>query len=223
MEKILPMSYYYRAFQKQKRGYAAAKRSLDIVFSIVFLVALSPLFLILMAIAALDTKSSPVFVQERMGRFNRPFKMLKIRTMSSDAPANVATHKLQGAEGYISRTGRIMRKLSLDELPQLINILKGDMSFVGPRPVVLTETDLLDLRTKNRSCLVRPGLTGWAQVNGRDNVTVAEKARLDAEYVQMLSFRTDARVLVKTVSCVLESKDVREGANPAITAEEKSA
>ena len=184
MEKILPMSYYYRAFQKQKRGYAAAKRSLDIVFSIVFLVALSPLFLILMAIAALDTKSSPVFVQERMGRFNRPFKMLKIRTMSSDAPANVATHKLQG---------------------------------------VLTETDLLDLRTKNRSCLVRPGLTGWAQVNGRDNVTVAEKARLDAEYVQMLSFRTDVRVLVKTVSCVLESKDVREGANPAITAEEKSA
>lgn len=116
-----------------------------------------------------------------------------------------------------------MRKLSLDELPQLINILKGDMSFVGPRPVVLTETDLLDLRTKNRSCLVRPGLTGWAQVNGRDNVTVAEKARLDAEYVQMLSFRTDVRVLVKTVSCVLESKDVREGANPAITAEEKSA
>ena len=217
------MSYYYRAFQKQKRGYAVAKRSLDIVFSIVFLVALSPLFLILMAIAALDTKSSPVFVQERMGRFNRPFKMLKIRTMSSDAPANVATHKLQGAEGYISRTGRIMRKLSLDELPQLINILKGDMSFVGPRPAVLTETDLLDLRTKNRSCLVRPGLTGWAQVNGRDNVTVAEKARLDAGYVRMLSFRTDVRVLVKTVSCVLESKDVREGANPAITAEEKSA
>ena len=223
MEKVLPMSHYYRAFQKQKRGYAAAKRSLDIVFALVLLVALSPLFLILTVVAALDTKSSPVFVQERMGRFNHPFKMLKIRTMSAEAPANVATHKLQDAEGYISRTGRIMRKLSLDELPQLFNILKGDMSFVGPRPVVLTETDLLDLRTQNRSCLVRPGLTGWAQVNGRDNVTVVEKARMDAEYVQMLSFWTDLKVLVKTVTCVLESRDVREGANPAISAEERSA
>ena len=97
------------------------------------------------------------------------------------------------------------------------------MSFVGPRPVVLSETDLLELRTKNRSCLVRPGLTGWAQVNGRDNVTISEKARLDAEYVQRLSFKLDVQVLVKTVTCVLESKDVREGANPSIAAEEKSA
>ena len=223
MQKILLLDRSYTERGRRRMGFLLVKRTFDVLASFCMLLVLLPLGLLVALICALDTKSSPIFSQERMGRGDKPFRIYKFRTMSPRTPADVATHQLVGAENYISRTGRVLRKLSLDELPQLINILKGDMSFVGPRPVVLTETDLLDLRTKNRSCLVRPGLTGWAQVNGRDNVTVAEKARLDAEYVQMLSFRTDVRVLVKTVSCVLESKDVREGANPAITAEEKSA
>ena len=217
MQKVLPMSYYYISYQKPRKAYAAVKRSFDIVLSFVMLVALLPLFLVIGLIAAIDTKGSPVFLQERMGRYNRPFKMLKFRTMSVDAPANVATHKLNNPDAYISRVGGLLRKLSLDELPQLWNILKGDMSFVGPRPVVLTETDLLELRTQNKACTVRPGLTGWAQVNGRDNVTVVEKARLDAEYARFMSFDMDVRVLVKTVGYVLKSKGIHEGANPAIS------
>ena len=219
MQKVLPMSYYYISYQKPKKVYAAVKRSFDIVFSLIMIVALLPVFMIISLIAAIDTKGSPIFCQERMGRYNRPFKMLKFRTMSVDAPANVATHKLSDPEAYISRVGGLLRKLSLDELPQLWNILKGDMSFVGPRPVVLTETDLLELRTQNKACTVRPGLTGWAQVNGRDDVPVVEKAKMDAEYARRVSLKMDCRVLVKTVGYVLKSKGIHEGANPAITAD----
>ena len=217
MQKVLPMSYYYISYQRQRRAYTAVKRLLDIVLSLVMLVALLPLELVIAVIAAADTKGTPIFVQQRMGRYNKPFKMLKFRTMSVDAPANVATHKLSDAESYISRGGGLLRKLSLDELPQLWNILKGDMSFVGPRPVVLTETDLLELRTQNKACTVRPGLTGWAQVNGRDNVPVQEKAKMDAYYARQVSFATDCRILLKTVGYVLESKGIHEGANPAIS------
>ena len=203
MEKVLPMSHYYRAFQKQKRGYATVKRSFDIVFSILLLVALSPLFLILMAIAALDTKSSPVFVQERMGRFNRPFKMLKIRTMSADAPANVATHKLEGAEGYISRTGRIMRKLSLDELPQLINILKGDMSIVGPRPALPREVEQYGDYEKQR-LYVTPGLSCYWQIAPhRNDLSFEEWMDLDVKYVKERSFWVDWKIIFKTFKVCL--------------------
>ena len=206
-----------------KNWYKPVKRAADLAGALLLMGILSPLFLLIMLAIAVDSEGGVLFAQSRMGKDGRPFIIFKFRTMYPQAPADTPTSALDDPSRHITPVGRFLRRTSLDELPQLFNILKGDMSFVGPRPVVLTETDLLDLRTKNRSCLVRPGLTGWAQVNGRDNVTVAEKARLDAEYVQMLSFRTDVRVLVKTVSCVLESKDVREGANPAITAEEKSA
>ena len=148
--------------------------------------------------------------------------MLKFRTMKSTAPADVATRELRNPERYITPVGRFLRHTSLDELPQLWNILKGDMSFVGPRPVVLTETDLLELRTQNKACTVRPGLTGWAQVNGRDDVPVVEKAKMDAEYARRMSFKMDCRVLVKTVGYVLKSKGIHEGANPAITEDIRS-
>lgn len=222
MQNTLLLSNY-REPAKTQTAYVFIKRSFDIICSLFLIVLLMPVLLAVAVISAIDTKSCPIFIQTRMGRNNRPFRMIKFRTMNTQAPSNLATHRFENALNYISPVGSALRKLSLDELPQLFNILLGDMSFVGPRPVVLTETDLLRMRDKNGALSVRPGLTGWAQVNGRDNVTVAEKARLDAEYVQMLSFRTDVRVLVKTVSCVLESKEVREGANPAITAEEKSA
>ena len=143
--------------------------------------------------------------------------MFKFRTMSASAPANVATHKLKDANRYISKIGAFLRKSSLDELPQLLNILVGDMSFIGPRPVVPTERDLVSLRTVNGANTVRPGLTGWAQVNGRDGVPVTEKAMLDAHYVRHFSLKMDWMVIRRTLSCVLRSEGVIEGANPHIS------
>lgn len=217
VQRILPVTTCYVGAHDSKKGFAVAKRVFDIVVSFVMIVVLLPLLLVLTIVAAVDTKGCPLFTQTRMGRYNQPFKMLKFRTMSSNAPANVATHKLQDAESFISPVGAQLRKLSLDELPQLFNILKGDMSFVGPRPVVLTETDLLSMRVRNGACAVRPGLTGWSQVNGRDNLPIRQKAEMDGYYAQNQSFELETAILLKTVGYVLHSKDVREGANPDIS------
>lgn len=219
VQRILPVTTCYVGAHDPKKGFAFAKRAFDIVLSAVMIVALFPVLLVLALVAMIDTKGSPLFFQTRMGRNNQPFKMLKFRTMDVSAPANVATHKLQDAERFISPVGAKLRKLSLDELPQLFNILKGDMSFVGPRPIILAEKDLLSLRVRNGACSVRPGLTGWAQVNGRDNLPIREKAELDGFYAQNLSFKMELSVLLKTVGCVLRGSDVQEGANPAITSE----
>lgn len=216
VQRILPVTTCYVGAHDPKRGFAFAKRTFDIVLSAVMIVVLFPLLLVLALVAAIDTKGTPLFFQTRMGRNNQPFKMLKFRTMDSSAPANVATHKLEDAERYISPVGAKLRKLSLDELPQLFNILKGDMSFVGPRPVILAEKDLLALRVRNGACTVRPGLTGWSQVNGRDNLPIREKAKMDGYYAKNLSVKMELAVLLKTVGCVLSGSDVQEGANPTI-------
>ena len=217
MQKILLLDRSYTERGRRRMGFLLVKRTFDVLASFCMLLVLLPLGLLVALICALDTKSSPIFSQERMGRGDKPFRIYKFRTMSPRTPADVATHQLVGAENYISRTGRVLRKLSLDELPQLWNILKGDMSFVGPRPVVLTETDLLRLRSRNGASSVRPGLTGLAQVSGRDCVTVPEKARLDGQYARCQSAALDCRILLKTVGYVLHSSGVVEGANPAIT------
>lgn len=217
MQKILLLDRSYTERGRRRMGFLLMKRTFDVLVSFCMLLVLLPLGLLVALICALDTKSSPIFSQERMGRGDKPFRIYKFRTMSPRTPADVATHQLVGAENYISRTGRVLRKLSLDELPQLWNILKGDMSFVGPRPVVLTETDLLRLRSRNGASSVRPGLTGLAQVSGRDCVTVPEKARLDGQYARCQSAALDCRILLKTVGYVLHSSGVVEGANPAIT------
>lgn len=218
MQKVYPMKNKKAPLTLHQKGFRFCKRSFDILVSLVMMIVLLPVCLVIAVVAAMDTKGSPLFIQTRMGRNNRPFRMVKFRTMSIQAPANVASHKLHHVEAYISPIGGTLRRLSLDELPQLWNIFLGSMSFVGPRPVVLTEGDLLDLRSKNGANLVRPGLTGWAQVNGRDLVTVADKARLDAFYANHVSLALDCKVLVKTVAYVLRSQDVAEGANPAIAA-----
>lgn len=216
MQKVLPLDRYSYVVASHNKAFAVCKRLFDIVASAVLLVVFLPVSLVVALIAAVDTKGSPIFVQTRMGRGNRPFKMLKFRTMYVDTPADVPTYQLANAEACISRTGAILRKLSLDELPQLWNILKGDMSFVGPRPVVLTEKELLGRRSRNGAASVRPGLTGWAQVNGRDTVTIVEKARYDGYYANHMSLRLDIKVLLKTVGYVLHSRGVSEGENPAI-------
>lgn len=219
MQRIYPINSYVSAPSGKKRVFAAFKRLFDICVSLSMMIVLLPVCLVVAVIVAIDTKSTPLFIQTRVGRGNRPFRMLKFRTMSPKTPQNVATYLLKDVDRYISKTGRLVRKLSLDELPQLWNIFKGDMSFVGPRPVVLTETELLALRTSNGASEVRPGLTGWAQVNGRDEVGIHEKAALDGYYANNISFKMDVRVLFTTVGYVLHSRGVAEGANPQIASE----
>ena len=215
MQKIVPMNRRVTR-ARNVRLFAAGKRLFDILLSAAMLLALLPVLLVLAVAVAVDTKASPLFIQTRMGRNNVPFRMYKFRTMSPNAPANVATYKLQNASRYISRLGGLMRRTSLDELPQLWNIFKGYLSFIGPRPVVLTEKTLLELRARNGANTVRPGLTGWAQVNGRDDVAIMEKAMLDAYYVQRFSLAVDCRILFRTVGYVLRSEGVTEGANPTV-------
>ena len=214
MQKVLSMNTY-RASTFGSKAFAFSKRSFDIFFSLVLIAVLLPLGLVVVVIAAFDTKGTPIFVQTRMGRNNVPFRMLKFRTMSMDAPRDVATCKLDDPDRYISKVGKLIRRLSIDELPQLFNIFVGQMSFVGPRPVVLTETELLELRTRNGACSVRPGLTGVAQTSGRDKVSVNEKARMDAFYANNASLQLDCRVLMLTVGYVLRSQDICEGAQEA--------
>ncbi len=212
----------HKSNAKSAGGYSSLKRCFDVLFSLMFIIALSPVMVVVALLAAIDTKGSPIFVQDRMGRFDTPFKIYKFRTMSVQAPSNVATHKLENADKYISRIGHLLRKMSLDELPQLFNVLKGDMSFVGPRPVVLSERDLLRMRHRNGASRVRPGITGLAQVSGRDTVTVAEKARLDSVYAKTYSLKEDVSILVKTAMQVVHSEGIVEGANEAISAPEKA-
>lgn len=210
MQKVLSMNTY-RASTSGTKAFAVCKRLFDIVLSLAMMVLLLPAFAVISLVAAIDTRSTPIFIQTRMGRNNVPFRMFKFRTMSKDAPGDVASCRLAEPDRYISRTGRLLRRLSLDELPQLLNIFVGQMSFVGPRPVVLSETDLLEMRTRNGACSVRPGLTGVAQTSGRDHVTVYEKAKMDAFYSNNMSASLDMRVLLLTVGYVLRSQDVHEG------------
>ena len=212
MQKIVPISAY--TAPKSQGFVHFTKRLFDLALSLVMLILLAPVFIVLLLLSALDTKSSPLFIQERCGRNNKPFRMYKFRTMKASAPSDVATYELKDPDQYMSGIGRLLRKLSLDELPQLINILLGDMSFVGPRPVVLTETQLIRMRTRNGANTVRPGLTGLSQVNGRDTVSIYRKARMDAQYAQKMSLRLDLSILLRTVTCVLASNGVEEGCNP---------
>lgn len=220
MQKVLPIADYYVPAKRPTREYLFCKRTLDIVISFSMILLLLPLLAVIAVVAAVDTHGTPVFVQKRMGRGGKPFNVYKFRTMSVNAPADVATYMLDHAEEYISKVGGLLRKSSLDELPQLFNILKGDMSFVGPRPVVLTETELLELRRRNGAGIVRPGLTGLAQVSGRDDVCVGLKAKLDSDYVADMCFATDMRIVFKTFRNVLKSEGITEGKNLIIASTE---
>lgn len=222
MQKVLVLNDYYVPAKRPTREYLFCKRALDIVVSFLMLVLLMPLLAVVAVAAAVDTHGSPIFVQERMGRAGKSFRVYKFRTMSVNAPANMPTYLFNDANSYISRIGGFLRKTSLDELPQLWNILKGDMSFVGPRPVVLQEVELLDLRRKNGAGIVRPGLTGLAQVSGRDDVCVGLKAKLDGEYAANMSLFGDIKIFLKTFINVLKSEGVTEGGQPELaTTEEK--
>ncbi|WP_270166535.1 sugar transferase [Paenibacillus sp. SYP-B4298] len=191
--------------------YTTYKRMLDFILSLLALIVLSPVFIILIVLIKLDSKGPVLFKQKRVGKNKQHFNILKFRTMRTDTPSDMPTHLLQNPEACITRVGKFLRKSSLDELPQIINILKGEMSIVGPRPALWNQYDLIAERDKYGANDILPGLTGWAQVNGRDELPIEVKARFDGEYVEEQSFRVDLRVFVKTVFSVLISDGVIEG------------
>ena len=191
--------------------YPFIKRGADVVLSLLALICLSPVYL-LVALAVKLTSPGPVlFRQKRVGRGGRLFTIYKFRTMRTDTPRDTATHLLQDPARYITRVGAFLRRSSLDELPQFFNVLKGDMSIVGPRPALYNQDDLIAAREKAGVDAVRPGITGLAQINGRDELPIPVKVRYDREYVENLSLKMDARCFFGTIISVLRAEGVREG------------
>lgn len=186
------------------------KRLFDILISLVSLIVLSPLLIIISILIKVTTKGPIFFVQRRVGRYDSEFKMIKFRTMIIDTP-NVATDMLDDPDRYITTIGKFLRSTSLDELPQLINILKGNMSFVGPRPALYNQVDLNEERKEHGINKLVPGLTGWAQINGRDTIELKEKVKLDKEYLENKTVLFDLKIIYLTFWRVVTKKDVREG------------
>lgn len=186
------------------------KRLFDIVVSFFALILLSPLFAIICAINLCTPDCKVFFSHERRGRSGKPFKIYKFQTMKNSTP-NCATNELENPEEYITKFGKILRKTSLDELPQLWNILNGDMSFVGPRPLISSEIRAHRLRLEYGVYRFRPGLTGWAQINGRDDISIMKKMKLDKEYCDNWSIGLDLKILFKSVEVCIKQEGFHEG------------
>lgn len=201
--------------------YACIKRGIDFVLSLLGLVVLSPVFLVLIIAIKIDSPGPILFRQKRVGIHKTHFAILKFRTMRIDTPKDVPTHLLQNPEQYITKVGRFLRKTSLDELPQIINILKGDMAVVGPRPALWNQYDLIEERDKYGANDIRPGLTGWAQINGRDELEIPVKARFDGEYVEKMGLKMDLRCFFGTFLSVLRGDGVVEGGTSAMRGAEE--
>ena len=191
-------------------GYRYIKRIIDILLSGLAIIILSPLLLILCIAIKLDSPGPIFFTQKRVGIHKTYFQIYKFRTMRTDTPKDMPTHMLANPEQYITKTGRFLRKTSLDELPQIFNIFKGDMSIVGPRPALWNQDDLVAERDKYGANDVTPGLTGWAQINGRDELEIPVKAKLDGEYVKKYGFTMDVRCFFGTFLSVLRQDGVVE-------------
>lgn len=188
------------------------KRGFDIFFSLIAIIILAiPMMIIALWIKIDSPHEKVLFKQERIGINNVPFTILKFRSMRDDAPHQMATENFENPEMYITRVGKILRKTSLDELPQLLNVLKGDMSIVGPRPLIPKEKYVLKLRNEYGANKILPGITGLAQVHGRDQVTDENKASYDGKYALNVGLLLDASIILKTVSDVVRSRGVREG------------
>ena len=187
------------------------KRFIDIVLSFGGLIIASWLYLLIIIAIEIDDPGPVFFSQKRIGKGKRCFQLYKFRSMKTSTPHDMPTHLLKDPEQYITRVGKILRKTSLDEIPQLYNILRGDMSVVGPRPALWNQDDLIAEREKYGANDVVPGLTGWAQINGRDELEIEEKARLDGEYVQKMSFLFDCRCFFGTAISALRGEGVVEG------------
>ena len=196
---------------KHQLIYTKVKRALDFILSLCACVILSPILLLLCIAIKIDSRGPVLFKQKRVGIHKTYFPIYKFRTMRIDTPKDMPTHLLKDPDQYITKVGHFLRKSSLDELPQLFNILKGDMSFVGPRPALWNQDDLVAERDKYGANDVIPGLTGWAQINGRDELEIPVKAALDGEYVRKMGFWFDTRCILGTFTSVLKADGVVEG------------
>ena len=192
------------------------KRLLAILISLASILCFGWLLVLLSIAIKLDSPGPVLFRQKRVGKGKSHFYILKFRTMRIDTPRDMPTHLLVNPEQYITRVGRFLRKTSLDELPQLFNILAGHMALIGPRPALWNQFDLIAERDKYGANDIRPGLTGWAQINGRDELPIDVKARLDGEYVQNLSFLFDVKCFLGTIRAVLRHEGVVEGGTGAV-------
>ena len=190
------------------------KRALDVIISLCGLIVFSPLLVLIAVLIKLDSKGPVIFKQKRFGKNKEFFEIYKFRTMRTDTPKDVPTNDLKGAKSYITPLGKVLRKSSLDELPQLWNILRGDMSLIGPRPALWNQEDLMEWRDKYGASMIRPGLSGWAQVNGRDYLSrdLEKKARRDGEYAQNITFAFDLKCFLLTIVKVFNRQGIVEGA-----------
>lgn len=192
-------------------NYLIIKRLIDFILALLGLIVLSPVFLILVVSIKLDSKGPVFFKQKRFGKNKELFNILKFRTMRIDTPKDTPTHLLENPDQWITKVGKFLRKTSLDELPQIINILKGEMSIIGPRPALWNQIDLIDERDKYGANDIPAGLTGWAQINGRDELPIEVKARLDGEYAEKMSFIMDIKCFFGTIVSVVKSDGIMEG------------
>lgn len=202
--------------------YQTLKKLIDRFLALLGLIVLSPLFLILIIAIKADSRGPVFFRQKRVGIHKQHFNILKFRTMRTDTPKDTPTHLLANPEQYITKVGRFLRKTSLDELPQIINILKGDMAIVGPRPALWNQYDLIAERDKYGANDILPGLTGWAQINGRDELPIDVKAKLDGEYVKKMGFWMDLKCIFGTVVSVAKQDGVVEGGTGAMQEKNKN-
>ena len=198
-----------------------AKRLIDLLLSACAIVVLSPMYLLICIAIVADDPGPVFFRQKRVGIHKTHFLILKFRTMKVSTPKDVPTHLLENPEQYITRVGKFLRKTSLDELPQIFQIFTGKMAIIGPRPALWNQFDLIAERDKYGANDVRPGLTGWAQINGRDELPIDVKARFDGEYVQNLSFAFDCKCFFGTIRSVLKSEGVVEGGTGQLEKEKK--
>lgn len=195
------------------------KRLIDILLSLIAVIILIPGWLILIIVILIDNPGPIFFTQKRVGIHKTYFKILKFRTMKMSTPHDIPTHLLKDPDQYITRAGRILRRTSLDELPQIFNIFMGQMSIIGPRPALWNQEDLIAERDKYGANDVRPGLTGWAQINGRDELEITVKARLDGEYVKKMNFVFDCICFFRTILAVLRHDGIVEGRTGEIAKE----
>ena len=195
------------------------KRLIDLILSACSILVLSPVMLILVIAIKLDSPGPVLFKQKRVGQHKSHFHILKFRTMRIDTPKDCPTHLLENPEQWITKVGSVLRKTSLDELPQIFNIFVGHMSVIGPRPALWNQFDLIEERDKYGANDVLPGLTGWAQINGRDELEIPVKAKLDGEYVERMSFGFDVKCFVGTIVSVLKHDGVVEGGTGTIETE----
>lgn len=193
------------------KAYPVIKRFNDFALSLVAIFMLWPIFLLIAVLIKLDSKGPVFFKQKRIGKCKKEFYILKFRTMRTDTPKDMPTHMLQNPDVFITKVGNFLRKSSLDELPQIINILKGEMSIIGPRPALWNQNDLISERDKYGANDIMPGLTGWAQINGRDELPIEIKAKLDGEYVKMIGLGIDLKCFFWTIIKVLKHEGIVEG------------